>query len=156
MKVKDLPWWKEYSRGDNLFNRITISELSERLTKFPLTKQLITSFSEDYIREIWLMTLTNKKFEGKLYPTEPWESLNFGILINSNNSLEEKSSIYIHECMHGIYRFSTKDEFLYAKSEEILCRYEQEFFNKNKEFSIEFFKRELDLKSKKKIKVWFR
>lgn len=145
MDIYELPWWKEYmshSKQEEFYRKF-----------FPLTKKLITSFSEDYIREILLMALTNKKFKGKLYQTEPWESLNFGILINSSNSLENKASTYVHECIHGIYRFSTKDEFLYKKSEEIICKYEKEFFNKNKEFSIEFFKRELSSKSPNKIKV---
>ena len=120
------------------------SEFLIRLKEYPLNKNLINSFLKNHVSKINLVKLSAKKFYGKIYRTCPWNSFNFEIMINSNNYLNKKSSALIHECMHGIYRVvGNGDDSIIEK---ILCKHESSFYDKNKEFSINLFKKYTKLK----------
>ena len=148
MNLNELPWWKNDYKSNHRMNGdseyLNASEFLERLNNFPLTKDLAISFLEKYVARINLIKLTTSGFKGKIYETNPGDSLNFEIMINSNNPLKEKASTLIHECIHGIYRVvGNGDDSIIEK---ILCEYESNFFSKNKEFSINLFKKYTKLK----------
>ncbi|MBS3157350.1 hypothetical protein J4442_04255 [Candidatus Woesearchaeota archaeon] len=144
MNLNKLPWWKtDYKSNKRMncdfFEYLNNKEFLERLNKFPLTKYLTISFLDKHVSRINFIKLTTKKFEGSISRTDPWNSFNFEIIINSNNPLKEKASTLIHECMHGIYRVvGIGDD---STIEKKLCEYESDFYNKNKEFSTELYKK---------------
>ncbi len=149
MNLNELSWWKnDYESNHlincNFFEYLNNREFLKRLNEFPLTKDLTISFLEERVLRINLIKLTTIKFKGKIYRTYPWNSINFEIMINSNNPLKEKASTLIHECMHGIYRVvGNGDNSIIEKT---LCKYESDFFSKNKEFSKNLFKKYTKLK----------
>ena len=144
MNINNLPWWNENYQSEkrtncDFFEYLSQEEFLTRLREYPLNKNLINSFLKDHAPKIRLVKISSKKFCGKIYRTSPWNSFNFEIMINSNNCLNEKSSTLIHECMHGIYRVvGNGDDSIIEK---ILCEYEKDFFNKNREFSIGLYKK---------------
>jgi|SRR3989344_7984463 len=149
MNLNELPWWKENYETNHLMNcdffeYLNNKEVLERLNSFPLTKNLTISFLEKYVSGINLIKLTTSKFKGKIYRINPRDSLNFEIMINSNNSLKEKASTLIHECIHGIYRVVGNGDD--STIEKRLCEYESSFYNKNEKFSKKLFKKYTKLK----------
>ncbi len=139
-----LPWWKTDYKSDkrmncDFFEYLNNKEILDRLNEFPLTKDLTISFLDEHVSKINLINLTSPLFKGKIYRASPWDSFNFEIMINSNNPLEEKAPTLIHECMHGIYRVVGNGDN--SIIEKILCEYESDFYNKNKLFSKNLFKR---------------
>src|SRR3989344_47911 len=137
MNLNELPWWKENYETNHLMNcdffeYLNNKEVLERLNSFPLTKNLTISFLEKYVSGINLIKLTTSKFKGKIYR------------INPNNSLKEKASTLIHECIHGIYRVVGNGDD--STIEKRLCEYESSFYNKNEKFSKKLFKKYTKLK----------
>ena len=149
MNLNELPWLKnDYESNHRMncdfFEYLNNSEFLERLNNFPLTKDLTISFLEKHVARINIIKLTASKFKGKIYRVDRGDSFNFEIMINSNNTLKEKASTLIHECIHGIYRVvGNGDDSIIEK---ILCGYESSFYDKNKEFSINLFKKYTKLK----------
>lgn len=146
MNINDLPWWKENYKSErrtncDFFEYLNKEEFLIRLKKYPLSKNLVTSFLDNRVSRINLVKLSTKKFYGKIYRTSPWNYFNFEVMINASNSLNEKSSTLIHECIHGIYRVVGNSDK--SVIERILCEEEHNFFSKNKEFAKDLFKRRM-------------
>ncbi len=146
MNINYLPWWKENYKSEkrtncDFFEYLNKEEFLIRLKEYPLSKNLITSFLDNHVSRINLVKLSAKEFYGKIYRASPWNSLNFEILINASNNLNEKSSTLIHECMHGIYRVVGNGDK--SAIERILCEEEHNFFSKNKEFAKDVFKKRM-------------
>ena len=148
MNLNELPWWKNDYKSNHRMNGdseyLNANEFLERLNNFPLTKDLTISFLEKHVARINIIKLTASKFKGKIYRVDRGDSFNFEIMINSNNYLNKKSSALIHECMHGIYRVAGNGDD--SIIEKILCKHESSFYDKNKEFSINLFKKYTKLK----------
>ena len=139
MSLEELSWWGlnvygEYKSSSKFFEFVRNDDLFERIKKFPLTQEKIISFSK-YVSEVRLYNF-NYGFKSKIYvnPLSEFNMFQFGIMINSNYSLEEKASFLIHECAHGIYKVEGNN------CEPFLDECENKFYKENKSFCIDFFK----------------